>query len=227
VDRGRFALRSGPIEKLAYRTWLPARSRALVIEAVVTGGGVTLRGASLPAPAELPPDGSPRWLTLASTRGERVALATDLGSSRDRLHLYVSQPDQAPWAPRFPFATGIPASLLDDRTDPYVVEGPGWVIWGDRRVTRALLDVELTVERRHAELVVAAIRRLRPQLVCHVATVTDRLQHAFLAFHSDPGARPVVPPPDELAERDPVTEGYELADAELGRILAEMPPTRW
>jgi len=90
-------------------------------------------------------------------------------------------------------------------------------------VTRALLDVELTVERRHAELVVAAIRRLRPQLVCHVATVTDRLQHAFLAFHSDRGqARRATP--GRAGGARPGNRGYELADAELGRILAEMPP---
>ncbi len=182
---------------------------------------VRLSGPSLSAPVELGLDEWSSWLRVKDGTLEVVLRACLLAAGPDELRLYLTPAYQAPWAPRFPFATGL---ALDELRygEPYVVEGLGWKAHRDPRVAARVPAALTDVEEGH---VAAAERLLRqePDLFSMVITITDRVQHPFWPLHAreDYAGRLEVPP--GLEREDPVEDAYVYADLALARLLSALP----
>ncbi len=198
---------------LAFRGTCTVRGRELRIEAD-----------SLEHPIGLGPGPGLSWAKLRGSGGGAVLGLSRLSSSPDQPELYLTPPFQDPESPPHPFLHPQRLSLVSSPHRPYIVEGPGWTASRDPLIAQALPRILLDIEERHMEAARRLVERFHPTLATYVVTVTDRLQHAYLALNR-PDLYPDLPPHvRRLRGQNPVAEGYRLADRALARLLELMPP---
>lgn len=218
-------LRNALMDTFVRKQLLALRGHRLKLQATLDQGPkgpfVRLEGPALREAAEVRVADWSSWLRVRDGALEAVLRAHVLEADEDTLRLYLTPAYQAPWAPRFAFATGVDPSELQ-RGEPYVVEGLGWKASHDPRVADLVPAALTDIEEGH---VATAERLLRdePDLFSFVITITDRVQHPFWPLHQpeDYAGRLTVPPG---MERDrPVEDAYITADLALGRLLRRLP----
>ena len=197
----------------------------LRLTATLQPEGVLLEGPDLAKPVLAGPGRWSDWLRIHEGDLEAIVQVWPLEAPAGELRLYLTPPFQAPWAPRFPFATGeLPAGFFE-QGEPFVVEGTGWRAHRDEEVSRALLASLVTTERAHASALLRLMEGGVPPLVVYPITVTDRVEHPFWRDHEPEafdGAR--FPPHAGLEAEDPVELAYRFADLLVGEVLARTSP---
>lgn len=185
-----------------------------------SGPVVHLEAPTLREPIDVAQGSWSSWLTVTDPNLEAVLRVYVLAASDQNLRLYLTPAYQAPWAPRFPFATG--ADPDDMRYgEPYIVEGVGWKAVHDERVARLLPSALLDVEESHMATV-ERLMRSAPDLLSFVITITDRVQHPFWPLFA-PGDYPDYKAPAGMSKEHPVENAMVTADTELARVLAQLP----
>ncbi len=136
-------------------------------------------------------------------------------------------------APRKSVATTHPAELSAEiaaRFGAYWVERhtASLLPMTASQFTRRYIADTLAMTRRRGEVAAMLLRERRPDLMIVVFVGADRLQHLegaalaeIMALAGSVGDRPEL----ERLARNPVTLAYRAADAEVGRLLAEVDET--
>lgn len=195
----------------------------LKLSATVEGSTVKLEGPALKAPVEVAVGDWSSWLKVREGGLDAVLRLRVLEASADRLRVYLTPAYQAPWAPRFPFASGVKDKTLFDYGEPYVVEGLGWKAHEDPRVAALVPSALGDVEESHIAMAERLLMQMKPDLFSFVITITDRISHPFWPLH-EPDAyagRLTVPP--GMEGEDPVLNAYATADIAVGRLVARLP----
>lgn len=219
----RFGVRNVLVEMLGRERVLAARGYTLNLDLRPGAEGLEIAGDFAGSPLRV---GVGRWSEWVELRREGLSatlrmkvLRADAGG----VDLFLSPAFQTPEAPRFPFATGLPAGVeLRTEAGPYIVEGLGWTAHRDPAVAALVPELVLDVQRNQSRVLERAVAAVRYDLVAAVYTATDRLQHATWHSH-EPALYPDFSPAPGSADRDWVEEAYREADAALGRLLGLLP----
>ncbi len=214
-------LRSAILDNAVRKQLIETRGHRVQLSATrvddADGAYVRLEGPALRSPVEAPVNDWSAWARIQDGTLEAVLRVYVLEADDDTLRLYLTPAYQAPWAPRFPFATG---AVLDDFRygEPYVVEALGWKAHRDSRVAHLLPAALTDVEEGH---IAAAERLLRsePDLFSFVITITDRVQHPFWPLYAKQDYEGRLDIPPGMENDTPVEDAYSFADMALGRLL--------
>lgn len=211
------------IDALGRERVLPARGYTLALDLRPGPEGLELAGDFEGAPLRVAVGTWSPWLRVRRPGLEATLRVFVLRADAGGVELFLTPAFQAPEAPRFAWATGLPEGL-DLWADgvPYIVEGLGWTAHRDPAVAALVPPMILDVQARQSQAVEQAAAAVRYDLIATVFTATDRLQHAFWHSH-EPARYPAFTPPAGSAERDWVEAAYRQADAALGRLLAVLP----
>lgn len=214
------------LDQAVRKQLITLRGARLAVEATLVAGAdrptVRLEGATLREPVEIAVGAWSPWMRVRDGALEAVMRAYVLEADQDRLRLFLTPAYQAPWAPRFPFATGVSPEELASG-DPYVVEALGWKAHRDRRVTAIVPAALADVEHSHVAMAERMLAR-DPDLFSFVITITDRVQHPFWPLHAKHDYEGRLEPAPGMQDATPVEDAYALADASLGRLLARLSP---
>ena len=187
------------------------------------GGAITLEGPALKAPVTVEPGKWSSWLRVHEDDLDAVLRAYVIEASGDTLRIYFTPAYQAPWSPRFPFASGLKDSSSFQYGEPYIVEGLGWKAHEDPRVAAQVPAALGDVEESHVATGESLQMMLKPDLFSFVITITDRISHPFWPLHEPDAYQGRLTVPPGLEREDPVIDAYGTADIALGRLLARAP----
>jgi hypothetical protein len=164
------------------------------------------------------------WL-VAGVAGEESLLRARLLALDERsLDLYIT--------PLFPLA-GVgraqPPALATstDAGFPFIAEGIGWQLFRDPTLLAALEEHLLDVGAGRARLSQRLLRQAPWDVLVHVFTETDRLQHAFWKFrepeyYRQHGESSLTTTDDFERFATTIDRAYEQVDSLLGDMLAEI-----
>jgi len=201
---------------------LPVRGVRLRFEVQALSGRVRFSGGPFDQPTEVAQGDATGWLRLETDDCDALLRIHVLQVAADTVQLYVLPALQAPDRPRYELATGVERAFFEQRP-PYIAEGVGWEAFRDPRVAALLPDELFDVERSHLEATLRLLDRQVPDLLVHVITATDRVQHPFWSLYEPQAFPEDFDFPDGLEGRQPVQESFEQADQALAAILERLP----
>jgi hypothetical protein len=211
------------IDGLAQDGLMLMTSERLIAQASLAHGSVELISDALDAPVVLPVGTWSDWLRVKLSDGHVYLRAHVLEAAAGRFRMYLTPAFQDPEQARYPFSLGSTGSALAELGSPYIVEGVGWRLHLDPRVSALLPEILSDVEQVHAEAALALIEEHTPALFAYVITLTDRIQHPFWRLHDPSAFGPDSNPHPGLEGRDPIEEAYRVSDELLGKMLAALP----